>query len=76
MEEESTIEGCKKLKSRTLVVSDADTLLSIREIVALFAKACPHWKFHTRAEGGHNAPTTRPELVNPVVRQFLDADRA
>lgn len=74
MEEESTIEDWKNLKARTLVVSDAATRLPIREIVALFAKACPHWTFHTLAEGGHNAPLTRPELVNPVVRQFLDAD--
>ncbi len=76
MEEETTIEDWKYLKARTLVVSDAATRLPIREIVALFGKTCPHWTFHTIAEGGHMAPLTRPELINPVVRQFLDASSA
>ena len=76
MEEETTIEKWKGLTARTLVVSDADTRLPIREIVALFAKTCPHWTFHTIPEGGHMAPLTRPELINPVVRQFLDAGSA
>ncbi|MGE5318597.1 MAG: alpha/beta fold hydrolase [Hyphomicrobiaceae bacterium] len=76
MEEESTIDDWKNLTSRTLVVSDAATRLPIREIVALFAKACPHWTFHTVPDGGHMAPLTRPELINPVVRRFLDQGRA
>ena len=29
---------------------------------------CKEWN-----AGGHMAPLTRPELVNPQVRQFLDA---
>jgi pimeloyl-ACP methyl ester carboxylesterase len=76
MEEETAIEGWKDLTARTLVVSDAATRLPIREIVTLFAKTCPHWTFHTIPEGGHMAPITRPELINPVVRQFLDAGSA
>jgi len=73
MEEEAPLETWKNLKARTLVVSDPATRLPIREIVALFTEACPHWTFHTIPEGGHMAPLTRPELINPVVRQFLDA---
>jgi pimeloyl-ACP methyl ester carboxylesterase len=76
MDEQTTIEGWKNLKARTLVVSDAATRLPIREIVALFAKTCPHWTFHTIPEGGHMAPLTRPDLINPVVRKFLDAGSA
>ena len=73
MEEETTVEEWKNLTARTLVVSDAATRLPIREIVTIFAKTCPHWSFHTIPEGGHMAPLTRPDLINPVVRQFLDA---
>ena len=73
MEEETTLEECKALTTRTLVVSDAATRLPIREIVNLFANACLHWSFHTIPEGGHMAPLTRPELINPVIREFLDA---
>lgn len=76
MDEKTTIGEWCKLEARTLVVSDAATRLPIREIVALFASACPHWSYHTLPEGGHMAPLTRPELVNPVVRRFLDSGRA
>jgi pimeloyl-ACP methyl ester carboxylesterase len=76
MEEETTIEEWKALTARTLMVSDAATRRPIREIVDIFAKACPHWTFHTITEGGHMAPLTRPELINPLIRQFLDAGSA
>jgi pimeloyl-ACP methyl ester carboxylesterase len=72
MEEETTLEEWRALTARTLLVSDASTRLPIREIVDLFAGACPHWAFHTLREGGHMAPLTRPDLVNPIVREFLD----
>ncbi len=72
MEEETTLEVWQALEARTLVISAADTRRTIKEIVALFAQACPHWAFHTLPEGGHMAPLTKPELVNPVVRQFLE----
>jgi pimeloyl-ACP methyl ester carboxylesterase len=47
--------------------------LPVREIVQLFQHACPHWRFEFLPEGGHMAPLTRPELVNPLVAAFLDA---
>lgn len=73
MDEQTTIEEWKTLTSRTLVVSDKATRLPIREIVDIFTQACPHWSFRSIAEGGHMAPLTRPELINPIVREFLDA---
>jgi hypothetical protein len=36
--------------------------------VDIFASACPHWSFRSITEGGHMAPLTRPELINPIVR--------
>jgi len=76
MDEETTVEEWKALGARTLVVSDRATRLPIREIVDIFAKACPHWSFRYIAEGGHMAPLTRPDLINPIVREFLDAGSA
>ncbi len=73
MEEETPIEEWKALKVRTLVVSDKSTRLPIREIIEIFAEACPHWSFRFIAEGGHMAPLTHPEIINPIVREFLDA---
>ena len=76
MDEEAAADECRALRAPTLVVSDPATRRPIREIVALLADACPHWSFQTIAEGGHMAPLTRPELINPLVRQFLaDASR-
>ena len=73
MEEEATIDEWRQLAARTLVLSDPATRLPIREIVAILADACPHWTFRTLAGGGHMAPLTRPDIVNPLVRGFLDA---
>ena len=73
MEEQTSIDDCKALTSRTLLVSDKATQLPIREIVEIFVQAYPHWSFHFINEGGHMAPLTRPDLINPVVRKFLDA---
>jgi pimeloyl-ACP methyl ester carboxylesterase len=73
MEEETTIEEWKTLTARTLLVSDKSTALSIREIVDIFAQACPHWSMRSIAEGGHMAPLSRPDVINPIVREFLDA---
>jgi pimeloyl-ACP methyl ester carboxylesterase len=76
MDEKTKIEDWKNLKTETLLVSDPNTRRSIREIVALLGEACPHWNFHAIPEGGHMAPLTRPEIVNPVVRRFLETGRA
>lgn len=73
MDEQTTIENWKALTVRTLIVSDKATRLPIREIVDIFTRACPHWSFRSIAEGGHMAPLTHPEIINPIVCEFLDA---
>lgn len=73
MNEETTISAWKALEPKTLVVSALGTRRPIREIVDLLAEACPHWSYAQIAEGGHMAPLTRPELINPIVKQFLEA---
>lgn len=76
MEEQTTIEEWKALTAKILVVSDKATRLPIREIVDIFAQACPHWSFRFITDGGHMAPLTRPDLINPIVREFLDGGSA
>ncbi len=73
MEEEATVEDWKAITARTLLISDAATRRPIREIVEIFAKACSHWTFRTVTGGGHMAPLTHPDLINPIVREFLDS---
>ncbi|MDB5803602.1 MAG: 2-hydroxy-6-oxo-6-(2-aminophenyl)hexa-2, 4-dienoic acid hydrolase [Betaproteobacteria bacterium] len=72
MDEQTPIGEWKLPSARTLVVSDPATRRPVREIVELFREACPHWSFRS-VEGGHMAPLTRPDLINPIVRGFLDA---
>ena len=73
MDEQTPIAQWKAIPARTLVVSAPATRQPIREIVELLAKACPHWTFRSVAEGGHMAPLTHPEAVNPTLRLLLDA---
>ncbi len=60
------------LPRRTLLLSSEDTKRPSREMVEVLRKACPHWELARIPEGGHLAPLTRPELVNPIVAAFLD----
>jgi pimeloyl-ACP methyl ester carboxylesterase len=72
MDEETTIEELKNISARTMVLSDKNTRYPIREIIDIFVKVCPQWTFRTISEGGHMAVYTRPDLVNPIIREFLD----
>jgi pimeloyl-ACP methyl ester carboxylesterase len=59
------------LPAATTLVSAADTVGAIRDIVGLLQEACPHWRVETLREGGHMAPLTRPDLVNPLIARAL-----
>ena len=63
----------EQLPRSTLAVCDPATVTPIREIDALLQRACPEWHYQPIAGGGHMAPLTRPDLINPVVAAYLDA---
>ena len=73
MSETTTAEGWEFLLPRdTLLISDPITVLPVREIAAILQRACPRWQHHALPPGaGHMAPLTQPELVNPLVADFL-----
>src|SRR5258708_915078 len=73
MQEDATVQEWMALSPRTLLGNDAATARPIREIVEIFARACPHWTFRTISGGGHMASLTHPDLINPIVREFLDS---
>jgi pimeloyl-ACP methyl ester carboxylesterase len=73
MGEETPLEAWCATDARTLAVSAHATRRPIRELVELLAAACPHWAFRSIAEGGHMAPLTHPQLIDPIVHEFLDA---
>jgi pimeloyl-ACP methyl ester carboxylesterase len=75
MDETTPVEQWARLLPRsTLVVSDPNTVLPIREITAILRRSCPMWSFKEIAVGGHMAPLTRPDLVNPLVKAFLQME--
>ncbi len=60
------------LPSNTLVAYDPQTVRPIREIVQLMKEKTP-WEFVTVSGGGHMAPLTRPDLVNPIIETYLSS---
>lgn len=58
------------LPARTHVIWDPATVRPIGEIVEVMRQGTP-WTFETLPRGGHMAPLTYPDLVNPMVARFL-----
>lgn len=62
------------LPNQTLVISAKKTAKPTREIFELMRKNCKNWTFREIEEGGHMAPLTRPDLVNPIIEEFICAN--
>ena len=62
------------LPHATLLVCDPQTVFPIREIASILRKVCPWWSYKELSEGGHMAPLTRPDLINPIVTSFLSGE--
>lgn len=58
------------LPVETLVIYDENTVRPIREIISLM-RSGTSWKVTSISHGGHMAPLTRPDLVNPMICDFL-----
>jgi pimeloyl-ACP methyl ester carboxylesterase len=67
---------CAALRARTLLVAAPDTWPPLRAIAERLRTARPDWSFASVPEGGHMAVLTKPEWVNPLVRDFLAAEVA
>ena len=61
-----------KVRAATLVVTARDTVATIAAIAAALERLRPDWRFARIADGGHMAPLSRPDLVDPLVGSFLD----
>jgi pimeloyl-ACP methyl ester carboxylesterase len=59
------------LPQHTLVMSSARTTRPSRELVDVLLDVCLDWEFAMTWVGGHMAPLTHPQLVNPIIRSFL-----
>ena len=64
-------EDVAAVRARTLVVSARDTVAAIARIVSLLEELRPDWTFAVVERGGHMAPLTAPDLVDPLVERAL-----
>ena len=72
MNETTPLSGwAEDLPKDTTVVSTADTVRTIDEIVSLMQETIPHWKFDKLERGGHMAAVTKPDLINPIIERAL-----
>jgi len=62
--------------ARTLLVSADDTARPSREIAEVMAAQLPGLTWRRISQGGHMAPLTRSDLVNPLVIAHLERFRA
>jgi pimeloyl-ACP methyl ester carboxylesterase len=74
MDESSALEQIGGIAANTLLVSDPQTVLPIREIAGLFVERFSHWRYCSVAGAGHMAPVTNPDLINPIIADFLSGD--
>jgi len=66
------IEGWRAITAPVHLIHAADTRTPTREIMKLLARSYPDWHVHEVPSGGHMAPVTRPDLVNPVIAAAID----
>lgn len=55
-----------------LVLRSESPRPGIAAIDGLLRRSCPHWSFASVAAGGHMAPLARPDLVNPLLLEFIE----
>ena len=73
--DQTTIEEFDRVPARAMMVYSSGARRASREIAQLFAEKCPNWSVVRIGEGGHMAPLTHPEVVNPLIANFLKEDR-
>jgi pimeloyl-ACP methyl ester carboxylesterase len=66
------LEGWRTITAPVHLIHAADTRAPAREIVKLLGSRYPDWHVHTVPSGGHMAPVTRPDLVNPLIAAAID----
>jgi pimeloyl-ACP methyl ester carboxylesterase len=66
------LDSWKSIEAPVHVLSAADTRRPTRAIAEILRREYPQWQFQEVQAGGHTAPISRPDLVNPVIAGILD----
>ncbi len=70
----TTIEEYGRMPARAMMAYSPGARRASREIAQLFEEQCPNWSVVRIADGGHMAPLTHPEVVNPLIAGFLQEE--
>lgn len=73
--DQTTIEEFAAIRARAMIAYAPEARRPINEIANLFREKCPTWSVAKVAEGGHMAPLSHPQVLNPLIAGFLHADR-
>lgn len=71
----TTVEELGRIRARAMMIYSPNARRPSREIAQLFKAKCPDWSVVRIADGGHMAPLTHPEVVNPLICSFLGEHR-
>jgi pimeloyl-ACP methyl ester carboxylesterase len=72
LSDETPVEAYTPLAARTLLVYDPKTKRPIREIAEIMIASLPGLHVEALSKGGHMAPLSAPDTVDPIVAGFLD----
>ncbi|MCC6888769.1 MAG: alpha/beta fold hydrolase [Hyphomicrobiales bacterium] len=67
--------GWRAIAAPVHLIGALDSRAPTRAVIALLAQAYPHWPVHEVACGGHMAPLSRPDLVNPLLADIIAGRR-
>ena len=61
----------RAFQRRCSLIRAADTRRPAHALASLLTAAGGAWRLHEVPEGGHMAPVSRPDLVNPLIAGLL-----
>lgn len=73
--DQTTIDDLAAIRAKATIAYSPAARRPIHEIANLFREKCPNWSVTRIAEGGHMAPLTHPQAVNPLIADFLRMER-
>jgi pimeloyl-ACP methyl ester carboxylesterase len=66
-------DGWKDIAAPVHIIHAKDTRAPTRAIAHLLGRNYPNWRLHEVPSGGHMAPLARPDLVNRLIAEAIDA---
>ncbi len=66
------LDGWRTIAAPVHLIHAADTRAPTHVIATLLAKTYPSWHVYEVPSGGHMAPLSRPDLVNPLIAAAID----